>query len=163
MKKYRCKDFHILKIRSYADKSMMKFYHNENHPRYTEACKQHWERAQSYTKFKWLFINEVTQLKNDRYWYEHYGFFADECALEYIQEKYGVIVERGEGWVTYMIPKKKTELFEWCKENLPNNPYKVMKRTLINYYNYRNEDLTWKRKEYFIPSGQLFTFSDLEV
>lgn len=146
----KCEDYHILKIRYYADNPMMKFFHDDKHPRHIEALKKHNERAKSYIEFKWKFINKVVEC-DEKYWYSNYGMFADECAFEYMQEQFGIICEETrDGWKTYLIPKQYTELFEWCKENLPNNPFKVLKRTSISYYNQSNEDLTWKRKHYLM-------------
>lgn len=146
----KCDDYHIMKVRYYADKPMLKFFHDDTHPRHIEAVKKHHARALGYLEFKWKFITKVTNIEK-KCWHQDYGMFADECAFEYIHEKFGIICEETrDGWRTFLIPKKYTDLFEWCQDNLPNNPYVVLKRTLISFYNQTNEDLTWKREHYLM-------------
>lgn len=108
----KCEDYNIIKILYYADKNMMKFFHDANHPRHIESLKKHYARAESYLEFKWKFINKVTEI-DEKLWHQDYGMFADECAFEYMQEKFGIICEETrDGWRTFLIPKKYSELFE---------------------------------------------------
>lgn len=138
----KSKDYYIIKICYYAD-AYLKYNHKETE----KTIKEHWERAKTYQVFKWKFIEKVTGLPQ-KYWHTTYPFYASECAFEQIEEEHQIICELcNGGWFTYLIPRENTELFEWVKENLPDNPYKVMKKISLSWRSYSNKNLKYKREQ----------------
>lgn len=124
MNKFKCKDYHIIKIRFYASKYLLDKFHKDKQNHSKPYPRQHRERAQQYNKFFWEFINYVTNTPT-RDWYQEYGFMSRECALEELQEKFGILTSDGGGERVFLIPKGREDIFEWIKENV-GLPYKVV-------------------------------------
>jgi len=149
MKEFKCKDYYIIKICYYADKNLNRNYKYKDDP---VVKKQHWERAKQYNKFKWEFIEHLTN-KSQSYWFNDYMWETDMCAFEEIYEKYGIISQIcAEGWYYYYIPKELSEVIEWMKNNLVN-PYKILQKckhipiveTNLNWYRTNSLDFTLKQ------------------
>jgi len=60
--------------------------------------------------------------------------------------KYNIIYQDGESWSTLFIPKENIEIVDWVNTNL-KNPFKIMKRANVSYYNLGKTDLNQKRNE----------------
>ena len=137
-------DYFILKIRTYADDRLL----NKTKPG-EPLPKQHYERAQSFNDFIWSFISYMT--KNDKdYWYANYMFDARECALDYIEENFGIMMLRNyESATKWIIPKEMAETIDWIKLNIPDNlPHNVLKRVNLLMYSFQiDKDLKWRRAE----------------
>ena len=146
MKEKKSSDYNIININYYASKYLMKKHEKQDKIKPTPFPKQFDERVKAYIEFKWFFVAKVTDLYYD-YWRENYMYESYDCALDFIQETTGIMVQRGhEGWVKYYIPKENIELFEWVKEKC-ELPYKIMKRAHI-YYSMRDDNnLKWRREE----------------
>lgn len=134
MKRIRCKDYHIIKIRHYADQKLLDKHHREDpegpYPR------QHHERGRAYFAFQLALIEHVTGLDNLAL-FTLYQSHTMRAGMEDVEEKTGIRYSVGEGWETYMIPKDKTDLIEWFHNNITANPFKVVKRTHLGYLGYR--------------------------
>jgi len=142
MGKTKCKDYIIIRVCYYADA-----YLKDKHKETDITRKEHWERAKSYTKFKYEFIEKVTGLPYT-YFVKKYFMSGIECAFEQIQDDFGIMVEHHRsGWYTYYLPNHMVELAEWMKEHLTDNPYKIVSRDYLPRI-MEHEDLQWKRKEY---------------
>jgi hypothetical protein len=166
MTNFKCKDYYIIKVRIYASKYLLDKYHSDKNNRNKPYPKQHRDRAVQYTKFFWEFFTHVTGI-NDKDWYFKYMFNARECALEELQDKYGILTSDAEAERIFLIPKEKEDLFEWFKENV-GLPYKVV--SVLKYLplsfrysdNYdlgnlrqESEEFTKKQKEKFgIKDGE---------
>ena len=129
----KCSDYYIVKLRYYTDDRVLKnFYKTPGHES-QPLPKQHWERAQLYTKLYWDFIEKVTG-KEHYYWLKEYMFSTKECVEDEIKESHGIIIMGGEGWATFLIPIRYTDLFEWIKNNT-TVPIKIIKKTNMNWIN----------------------------
>jgi hypothetical protein len=124
----KCKDYFIIKIQYYADKRLLKKWHEGG-----VMPIQHWERAKEYVDFVWRFVEMATG-EGTEYWHTKYMFDAKECAIEEVEEKYGIFYSGGEGWATFMIPLRHTKMIKWMKSNI-QLPNKVVSRTnLVGYF-----------------------------
>lgn len=130
----KCEDFFIIKLRYYADEKVLnKFYKTPGHES-QPLPKQHWERAQLYTKFYWDFIEKVTG-KNQDFWFKQYMFNTKECVEDEIKGSHGIIIQDCEGWYKFFIPIKHTELIEWIQKNT-TIPTKIIKKTNMFWINH---------------------------
>lgn len=137
----RCKDYFIIKIRNYADEKLLKKSRKEGGP----LPKQHHERSHAFITFKWELIKKITGKGLDQ-WCKIYMTDAANCAMEYIEEKYGIMLYDGSGWQTFMVPLKHSEIIAWIKENV-KLPNKIMQKVSLGHLAYVERDLTWKRNE----------------
>lgn len=141
----KCSDYFIVKLRYYADESVLKaFYKTPGHES-LPLPKQHWERAQEYTKFYWKFIEKVTG-KSSEFWYKQYMFNSRECVEDEINESHGIIVQGGEGWSTFFIPIRYEDIFEWVKNNT-TVPIKIIKKTNMFFINYWGTKINKERRK----------------
>lgn len=136
------KNYHILKVRYYADKKLLDAWHDG-----APVPRQHRQRAEFHWKFFWGLVEKVTAKKQD-FWYDTYLFFTVECAEEELGEDYGIFCFNvSDGHKTYYIPKKYTEIIKWTNDNV-NLPFKILKRANISFHNlndithhFRNESI----------------------
>lgn len=134
----KCKDYFIFKTRCHADKKLLdEWYNGGTQPQ------QQWDRAQNHVSFWWDFIQEVTGKKME-FWLDKYAIDSKECAMDFIEENFGIIYIIIEGTDRLFIPKSNKILFEWCKDNC-KNPWKVLQKTTLGVFNYPR-DLQWKRE-----------------
>lgn len=155
MNKFKCKDYHIIKIKIYASKYLLDKYHNDKNNDKKPLPKQHWERAQQYTKFFWEFFTFVTKITSKE-WHAKYFFDSKECAFEELQDKYGILNSDAEGERIFLIPKGREEIFEWLKENvrLPYTVVTILKHIPLSFLysdnyglgNLREEAEEWNKK-----------------
>jgi hypothetical protein len=138
----RCKDYHIIRVRYYADQKLLDKHHKEtpNGP----YPKQHHDRAKSYYAFKMALIKHVTGFDQQAL-FDMYQFGTVDCGLEDMEEMSGIRYSSGEGWDTFMIPKERTDLIEWFHQNLTENPFRVMKVIRMGYQKYREFPSRFKR------------------
>ena len=123
MNKFKSKDYHIIYIRYYASKYLLKKWEkNSNEP----LPKQHSERARKYHDFFWKFFTHLTGIES-KDWYTKYNFESKECASEELQERFGILKTNGESEDAFLIPKGKEDIFEWIKDNA-ELPYRVVTR-----------------------------------
>jgi hypothetical protein len=128
----KCKDFFIIKVRTYADEKVLNKFHKTPGHEELPYPKQHYERAVDHNKFYWKFIEKVTG-KGNVFWFREYMFGTKECVEDEIKESHGIIILDGEGWCTYLIPIKHVELIEWFKTNV-FLPTKVLKKIRSMFY-----------------------------
>ena len=132
-----CKDYFIIKLRNYADASLLKKWEKERDVNeFAPLPKQHYERARLHNEFFWKFIERITG-KTDNEWFSKYMFEPSECAQEEVHETHDIMISKGEGWITYLIPIKYPELIEWVKANV-NVPSKTLKKFNLGFWRYRN-------------------------
>jgi len=145
MNKFKCKDYHIIKIRYYASEYLLKKHFSDSDTTKTCLPEQHRERAKRYTKFFWEFFYHVTGIES-KDMYLKYSFDARDCAYDELQEKFGILQSDAESEVIFLIPKGKEEIFEWIKENvkLPYNVVSILKHIPFKFY---HEVDTIRRKE----------------
>lgn len=154
----KCKNYIIFLVKYFADKDKSGNIDLDN----IEVLKKHHERAEKYINFCWKLIEHITG-KNLNWWIEEYaGYDSKECAFEYLWEHYGILTTDRSGVMQFMIPKEKTELVEWIKNNL-ENPYTMPKKTDIRAFDLRTEAPKWRResalnfKNKYYPTGFLKT------
>lgn len=140
MNAVKCKDYFIIKIRCYADEKLLKKSRDEGGP----LPKQHYERAEEFHNFIWKLIKKITKKGSD-YWCVEYMMDGRMCALESIEESHGIIFNDGEGWATFMIPKKHNYVISWIKENILL-PHKIVLKTNVRFLGWTKRDLKWRRK-----------------
>lgn len=155
MGKFKCKDYHIIKVRIYASKYILDKFHKDKNNKNKPYPKQHRDRAEQYTKFFWEFFTYVTGI-TAKEWRSKYFFDSRECALEELQDKHGILTSDASGERIFLIPKGKEEIFEWFKENvkLPYNVVSVLKYIPLAYLysdnyglgNLREEAAEWNKK-----------------
>lgn len=139
----KCKDYFILKIRYYADEKLLKKWRVTQGP----LPLQHMERAQAYNEFQWKAVEFITGKKN-QYFFFHYPLSTKDCALEELEDDFGIHICRNEAHDHWLIPKSRPDILEWCVQNLPNNPFKVLKK--MKYIGHRFIDknfLTFRRRD----------------
>jgi hypothetical protein len=127
MKKLKCEDYFIIKIRYYASKYYLNRFHNND----VIGLKKQYEAAQKHTKFFWDFVEHIAGKQN---YYEKYYYNTKECVLEEIHETHGIIIRQEEVFYKYFIPKNDNnlELISWMEENI-KNPYAVLRKTYIGF------------------------------
>jgi hypothetical protein len=147
MKKLKCEDYFIIKIRYYASEYYLNKFHNND---VAGLIKQR-EAAENHTKFFWDFIEKIAGKQN---YYEKYYYNIKECVLEEIHETYGIIIIEGEVYYKYFIPKnnKNSQLIDWMVENI-KNPFAVLRKTNVGFRDttpsnfYRKMSLEAKNKK----------------
>ena len=122
-----CKDYFIMKIRTYADKHVLDKWHKTNGP----TPQQHRDRAMSIYNFTCALIEHVTHDPYDTFMLLSH-LDSDECIRELLYEKSGVLVRYGEAVRTYMIPNNQTELIDWFKAHAPQ-PNWIVKKTNVSF------------------------------
>lgn len=141
----KCSDYFIVKLRYYADEKVLKAYYKTPGHESLPLPKQHWERAQQYTKLYWEFVEMVTG-RNHESWFKEYLFMTKECVEDELKESFGIIIMGGEGWATFLIPTRHTDFFEWVKENT-TVPIKILKKTNMFYVNHWGTVINKERRE----------------
>ena len=136
MTNFKCTDYHIIKVRIYASKYLLAKHYNDDNNNNKPLPKQHWERAQQYTKFFWQFFTYVTGI-NNKDWYSKYMFDARECAFEELQDKYGILSSDAEAERIFLIPKGKEDILEWVKNNV-ELPYKIVSKIPVPFKFYHD-------------------------
>jgi hypothetical protein len=121
------KDYFIIKLRTYASPYYLKLWHEKNS---VIGLKKHHEAAAKHQDFFERLYEYITKSKYNDLFFE-YGLSLGDCAREIIDSDYGIILNRGEAWQTYVIPKEKTELISWFMDNIGDIPYKILKRSRI--------------------------------
>lgn len=149
MNKFKSKDYHIIYIRYYANKYLLKkYYDNPNHTNLPYP-KQQYERAEQYNKFIWELFTHLTGISHYD-WGIKYSYMTRECAFDELGERFGILNSDAEGALILLIPKGKEEIFEWIKDNV-KLPYKVvtiLKHIPLSFLYDENPGLnTWRRKE----------------
>ena len=124
MNNFKCKNYHIIKIRYYASEYLLKKHYNDPDHNKKHLPTQHMDRAKRYTEFFWEFFYHVTGIEK-RDWHFKYSLESRECAYDELQEKFGILQSDAECEVILLIPKEKEEIFEWIKSNV-NLPYKIV-------------------------------------
>ncbi len=81
----KCKDYIIIKIRTYADGINIRKI--EEH----KGVDEQWERAKNYNKFFWDFVKKITG-KKPIWFYETYMLNALDCTKEEMQDDFGIII-----------------------------------------------------------------------
>jgi len=132
----KSKDYYIIKIRYYANDSVLKRWDHKD-----VAPKQHIERANMFNDFIWKLAKKVSN-KDSMWWHMTYLYDSQACLFEYLEEEFGILKKDCEGDFKLFIPKSNEELFLWCKENI-KNPYKILTKSNMNFY--RNDDLKFHR------------------
>lgn len=118
--KFKCKDYHIIKIRTYASKYLLdKCEKNGDH-----LPKQHSQRAAIYYNFFQDFFEYLTKTTMHDWILNHFGDHMD-CAYEELQDKFGILTSNAEEDRIFLIPKGQEDVFEWIKDNV-GLPYKVV-------------------------------------
>ena len=141
----KCADFFIIKLRYFADDRVLKAFYNTPGHESLPLPKQHYERADKYIKFFWDFVEKVTG-KNSGFWYKEYMFMTRECVEDEIKESHGIIILGGEGWATFLIPIRHTDLIEWVKNNA-TIPIKIVKRINMFFINHWHLDVDQERRK----------------
>jgi hypothetical protein len=136
----RCKDYHIIRVRYYADQKLLDKHRKTGGP----YPIQHHERAKSHYHFQMALIKHVTGFDHQAL-FDMYQFGTLEAGLEDMEEMSGIRYSGGEGDATYMIPKERTDLIEWFHQNLTENPFRVMKRIRMGYQKYREFPSRFRR------------------
>lgn len=136
--KIKCKDYFIIKIRYYADDRLLKKHSGEQLP------KQHYDRAKLYVDCKIKFIEKVLKIEYKELVLKYF-LYSFDCAFEQMEEEYGIIFLDGEGWATFMVPKKHIKIIKWLKNNILL-PYKVISKTNISWLNIGERNLKWRRQ-----------------
>ena len=131
-------DFTIFKIRYYADGiDVVK-------GKFDGDDKQHWDRAQEYTRFFWEMFERVTGVEH-KDWIRKYFFSSRECATEELHDKYDIIIPESEENYYWYIPNTMGDLIQWIKDNC-NLPFQIVRRspysTIIN-----RDKTTWRREQ----------------
>lgn len=122
----KCKDFFIFKFRYYADKRIL--------DRHGPSHEQHWKRARESNIFFWNFFEKATNIKEGSF-HENFMFCTRECAYEELIEKCGIyIFAICEGFYTYAVPWKHTELIDWINSKL-TKPHQIVTRACFGYVN----------------------------
>ena len=140
------KDYFIIRVRYYASEYLMKKQHEQgSHP------KQQWERAEQINKLYWDFITFVTK-KEHEWWLLEYPHWAKECAIEEMEDNFGIVISDREGNYVFLIPKRHTHIIDWFKTNI--DKYKLPNKILtklqgISFIGSRHSymDLKWHRNE----------------
>ncbi len=144
----KCKDYYIVKLRTYADESLLKKCRGDNDP----LPAQHHQRAKQYVKFLWEFIEYLTGTPSSDF-HLRYFMSSRDCALEQIAEDFGIIFSDGEGWNTIFIPKTNDMAYNYVIDNC-GLPYKVVKKTSIDYLKHRPVDMYRKISKKYEHSRQ---------
>jgi len=133
-------NYYIIKLRYYASEYHLKKWHDDNcsksHMVHVNACKKH-------NDFFWSFFEKVTGIPRREFQTKYAS--STECAIEELEADHGLVIQTNEGWYTYLIPKKNTELIQWFNDNKGDIPSKVMKKIRICFISH--EPTTWKREE----------------
>lgn len=128
MNEIKCKDYFIFKVQTYADKKVLDEWHlHKDAP----MPKQHWERVKSHIEFFHSLVEKLTG-KGMNHWALEFGMFRNECLRDELSEFHGIHIHETEGTNIYMIPKDRTDLIQWFKDNL-QNPYKILKKVDIRF------------------------------
>lgn len=149
----RPSDYTIFKIRYYADGI------NVRKGQFDGDDKQHWDRAQEYTKFFWQMVEKVTNKPHSE-WIKDYFLSTNECVREELHEKYDIIIPESEEYYYWYIPNTMTELISWINENC-KLPFQIVKRSPYNSILNR-EKTTWRRsnaKEFVVKNFNKFNES----
>lgn len=122
----KCKDYFIFKFRYYADKKIL--------DKYGPSHKQHWERGEQSDIFFWTFFEKATNITEDVF-REKFMFRTLECGYEELKETCGIyIFTICEGYYTYAVPWRHTELINWIKLKL-TEPHQIVTRAHFGYVN----------------------------
>jgi len=121
MNNFNSTDYNIIYIRYYASKYLLKKWEiNSNQP----LPNQHHERVRRYIEFFWEFFTHLTGIEGKE-WRLKYSFEPKECAVEELQERFGILITHGENENAFLIPKGKEDIFEWIKDNV-KLPYRIV-------------------------------------
>jgi hypothetical protein len=123
----KCKDYFIIKLRTYADAKLLQLYRGSG-----SLPAQHHDRAKAYNDFWWKFVEEVTK-KDMKFWHREYFLDATDCVKDDLREKFGILINNGEGWTTLLIPKNMPNLMTWVESNT-QLPMKLVTKTNIQYW-----------------------------
>ena len=134
----RPSDYTIFKIRYYADGI------NVRKGKFDGDDKQHWNRAQEYTKFFWEMVEKVTG-KPLSEWVKEYFSSTSECAREELHEKYDIIIPESEEYYYWYIPNTMGDLIQWVKDNC-KLPFQIVRRAPYNSTLDRPKT-TWRRDD----------------
>ncbi len=116
----KTKDYHILKLRYFAERYLLDKWHNgDTHP------KQHWDRAVNHNEFKDKLIEKLSGMSK-RQWNNKYAdTFRNEVINEYLEFEHGIYSGNfREGYWYLFIPKTKSDVFKWVKDNYKNRSNK---------------------------------------
>lgn len=139
----KSKDFNIFKIRYYADGINIRkgiFSKKDD----AEQTKQHWDRAQEYTKFFWEMFEKVTGKPHKQYCMKYF-LSSSDCGVEELWADHDIFIPQSEESFYWFIPKHMTELTEWIKENC-KLPFKVVTRSEYSSC-LNNQKTDWRRKD----------------
>ncbi len=135
----KCKDYFIFKFRFYADKRILDKWHRDG----GGVPKQHCDRAVASCNFLLALVKKITGKKQE-YWFSEYLFEPYDCMIEEIQETHGIYrFLLSDGYYTFFIPIRHTEIIEWIKPKI-KFPHKIIKKTSVGFINH-NEDCSFHR------------------
>lgn len=150
----KCDDYVIIRLRYYADASVLNKHYKKPDSEKLQLPKQHYTRAEAHNAFFWSFIERVTG-KDDKFWYVEFYFDAWDCVKDEIQETHGILISEGEGWNTYFIPKKHIDIIGWFVANI-NVPARIIRKSNLGKFRWRGLEVTNERREKSRERGRAF-------
>ena len=127
MRRANSRDYFIIKLRVYASEYHLRRWHDhgirESHRKHVESCARHQEF------FEKLYEHVTGNSYHDLFF--EYSFAMGDCAREILESEHGIIMNRGEAWQTYILPKERHDLIEWFIQNVGDIPHKVLKRSRV--------------------------------
>jgi len=120
-------NYNIIRVRYYASDYLLKKWHDGG-----QQPMQHWDRAKNINELFWNFVKLVTG-KTHKYFLFKWMFETKDCVIDYLYENYDIIIDRGEKYYYFILPKTMEKEFKWVQDN-SNAPYEIMKRKNLESY-----------------------------
>lgn len=130
------KDYCIFRIDYFADRRLL----NRTWKKNNTLPKQHYERAEAFTKFIWSFIEELTGM-NQEYWFKNF-LEPRICAYEKIREDHNIFMLEDNGKLYILIPNNQVNMIEKVRNEKNILPKKELKK-----FRFANMWSIWAKRE----------------